>query len=105
MIPGWHVVLYQSILDGGDVIDGFDAAGSDKDVISLDDLFDDLGVATAARAGRIDIETNGNTHVLKVDTTDDGTPSFDLTVATVNVIDGSLLDVNQDSGDVQYGLF
>ena len=102
---GSDVVLYQSILDGGDTIHGFDAAGADKDVISLDDLFDELGVATAERAGRIDVDTSSNTHVLRVDTTDDGIVSYDLVVATVYVVDGNVLNIYENSANVQYGSF
>ena len=100
---GRGIIAYEVRLDGGDIVSGFDAAGADRDVISLDRLFDGLGVGTADRAGRIDVQKNGNTHTLRVDTT--GNDSFDLVVATVNVIDGSILNVDQDSADVQYGSF
>ncbi len=96
-------VLYESVLDGGDIIISFDAAGTDRDVIDLDVLFDELGVATADRAARLNVETRGNTHTLLLDTTDDGAQNFDIVVATVTVIDGNVLDIDQDTMDVQYG--
>ena len=97
---GVNLVIYESILDGGDTINGFNAAeGHDR--ISLDFLFDRLDVATADRASRIEVEKNGDIHTARVDTTGDG--AFDLMLATVNVINGNILDVRQDDGDITYG--
>jgi hypothetical protein len=97
---GVNLVIYESVLDGGDTINGFNAAVG-HDTISLDLLFDRLGVATADRAGRIEVEKNGDTHTVRVDTTGDG--AFDLMVATVNAINGNILDVRQEDNDVTYG--
>ncbi len=97
---GTNLVIYESVLDAGDTIKGFDAAQG-HDIISLDPLLDSLGVATADRASRIGVEKNGNVHTLRVDTTGDG--SFDLMVATVNVINGEILNVRQEDSDVSYG--
>ena len=101
MSLGRDLVVYENLLDGGDIINGFDAAGNDNDVINLDALFDGLFVATADRAGRISVEANGNTHTLQIDT--DGNGSFDLAVAMVTTIDGDILNVGLDNENVQYG--
>jgi Ca2+-binding RTX toxin-like protein len=98
---GSDLVIYQNLLDGNDIINGFNAAGTDNDVISLDALFDGLFVDTAERANRILVEANGDMQTLRVDTSGDG--SFDLTVATVSFIDGNLLNVGMETEDVQYG--
>jgi len=97
---GTDLIIYESVLDAGDTINGFNAAAG-HDVVSLDPLLDGLGVATADRSSRINVESNGNSHTLQIDTTGDG--SFDLTLATVNFINGTVLDVRQDDGDVVYG--
>jgi len=97
---GTDLVIYENLLDGGDIIDGFNAAEG-HDIISLDRLFDHLGVATAERANQTNVEKDGSIHTLSIDTTGDGL--FDLMVATVNVVSGELLDVRQDDADVSYG--
>jgi Cadherin domain/Right handed beta helix region/RTX calcium-binding nonapeptide repeat (4 copies) len=98
---GHDLVVYDNLLEGGDIIKGFDAAGNDHDIISLDRLFDGLFVATADRAERISVQVSGDTQVLRVDSTGDG--SFDHLVATVTVMDGGILGVGLDTEDVQYG--
>ena len=100
---GRDIVLYDNLSDGGDVISGFDAGGSDHDVISLDALFDNLFVATADRAERISVEADGNSQIVQVDTSGDG--NFDKVMATVTIVDGNILNVGLDSEEVQYGTF
>ncbi|MCI0562503.1 MAG: hypothetical protein MN733_28795, partial [Nitrososphaera sp.] len=97
---GTNLVIYESVLDAGDTINGFNAAEG-HDTISLDLVFDRLDVATNDRASRVAVEKDENVHTLRIDTTGDGL--FDLMVATVNVINGNTLDVRQDNGDVNYG--
>jgi Ca2+-binding RTX toxin-like protein len=58
---GNDTVLYQSILDGHDVINNFDGnAAGGQDVLDLDSFFDQLDVDTADRAGLITINDKGN---------------------------------------------
>jgi hypothetical protein len=71
------------------------------DTISLDALFDALGVATADRQGRIGIDKNGDVHTIQIDTVGDG--SFDLMLAAVQAINENVLDIGQDEGDIVYG--
>jgi hypothetical protein len=101
---GVNLLIYESLLDGGDTIYNFDAAYADHDILSLDVLFDRLNVATEDRAGRIEVEKNGDVHTVRVDTTGDG--AFDLTVATVHVIEGNYLNMTQNDpllNDITYG--
>ena len=97
---GTNLLIYESLLDGGDTITGFNA-GADHDSVSLDVLFDSLAVATADRQSRIEVETNGDTHTVRIDTTGDGV--FDMMLATIEDINGNVLNVGQDDSDVVYG--
>ena len=86
---GGDVVAYEDLLDAGDLIDGFDATGTDK--IDLDKLFDSLGVAEADRAGRVRIEqsaTDGDATIL-IDS-DPSTTGFETTLTTVVNVKGDL---------------
>lgn len=81
---GSDTFVYNSILDAGDVIEDWNIGGDD-DTLDLDGLFDDLGVDSADRSERIEIESfgapgNPDAHV-NIDTNGDGT--FDLTLVTI----------------------
>jgi Ca2+-binding RTX toxin-like protein len=77
---------YNDKLDGHDVIIGFDGnAAGGQDTLDLDALFDNLGVAAGARAGRVFIDDNGASVDILVDT--DGNASFDLTIVTLKTAD------------------
>ena len=90
---GNDVIAYTSILDGHDVVIGFDGnAAGGQDVFDLDALFDSLGVAAGSRAGRVFIDDNGASVEISVDT--DGNASFDLAVATLKTADN--ITVGQD---------
>jgi Ca2+-binding RTX toxin-like protein len=90
---GNDTVLYTSKLDGKDIIDGFDGNETDgQDVMSLDALFDTLGVAADARAGNVKIVDLGVTVEVRVNT--GGAPDFDLFAATINTTDA--ITVGQD---------
>ena len=54
-------LLYTSTLEVGDIVTNFDNAGGTgaQDYIDLDGLFDSLGVAAAARAGRTSLVDTG----------------------------------------------
>ncbi|MCK6454264.1 MAG: hypothetical protein L6R19_25955 [Alphaproteobacteria bacterium] len=94
---GADTFRYTSTGDGFDSILGFDGDGADQDVLDLDKLFDALGIATAARAARVQItDTSGGSDgpvwLIEVDT--DGNGDFDLDVATIASTDA--ITVNQD---------
>jgi Ca2+-binding RTX toxin-like protein len=90
---GNDIVRYTGILDGHDLIVGFDGNGAGgQDTLDLDALFDDLGVADIDRAGRVSITDNGASVEIAVDT--DGNASFDLAVATLKTAD--VITVGQD---------
>jgi Ca2+-binding RTX toxin-like protein len=83
---GNDTVRYTSVLDGHDVVIGFDGnAAGGQDVLDLDFLFDNLGVAAADRAGRVSIVDKGASVEIAVDT--NGDLSFDLHVATLKTAD------------------
>ena len=94
--PGDDVVQYTSKLDGHDVINNFDSNSSGgQDTLNLDALFDSLGVATADRAGKVNITGSGTTTVeVNVDTDNNGT--FDLHAATLHTVDTSAVTVGAD---------
>jgi hypothetical protein len=101
---GSDLVIYDSLLDGGDTINNFDALGADHDLLSLDLIFDRLDVATVDRESRIKVEKDGDRHTVRIDTTGDGL--FDLSVATVYVVDGNYLNMNlndESLNDITYG--
>ena len=84
-------VFYSNLLHAGDLIDNFDASGSSHDVIDLDGLFDNLGVADADRAARVSIvDSDTDQQQVLIDT--NGDTIFDLTLVTVNLISGDLDD-------------
>jgi Ca2+-binding RTX toxin-like protein len=90
---GNDAIFYTSVLDGHDVVIGFDGnAAGGQDVFNLDFLFDNLGVAAGSRAGRVSIVDKGATVEIAIDT--DGNADFDLVVATLKTAD--LVSVGQD---------
>ena len=79
---------YTSVLDGHDVIVGFDGnAAGGQDTLDLDLLFDSLGVLTADRAGRVSIFDKGASVDVFVDTDGNLFNGFELTVATLKTAD------------------
>jgi Ca2+-binding RTX toxin-like protein len=71
--PGADTIRYDSPLDAGDVVHGFDAnPDGGQDTIDLDALFDSLGVADADRAGRVAFQGSGANVNVNVDA--DGKP-------------------------------
>jgi Ca2+-binding RTX toxin-like protein len=78
--------LYDSPLDGHDLIRGFDGnAAGGQDTLDLEALFDTLGTATADREGRVQIADRGANVDVRVDTDGDGI--FDLFAATLQTAD------------------
>lgn len=83
---GNDTVRILSTLDGTDVVTGFDGdALGGQDVLNLDGLFDSLGVAAAARAGRLSIDDQGASVNVLLDA--DGNGSFESVIATINSTD------------------
>lgn len=87
---GNDAIFYASVLDGHDVVIGFDGnAAGGQDVFDLDFLFDNLGVAAGNRAARVQILDKGASVEIAVDT--DGVAGFDLAVATLKTADAITL--------------
>jgi Ca2+-binding RTX toxin-like protein len=83
---GNDVVRYTSVLDGHDVIIGFDGnAAGGQDTLDLDALFDSLGVAVVDRAARVSITDTGASVAINVDT--EGNGSFDLAAVILKTSD------------------
>lgn len=83
---GNDIFFYSSTLNGHDIIADFDGdATGGQDVISLDALFDALGVAAADRAGRVSLVDNGNSVTLSINA--DGAAGFELVAMTINTTD------------------
>ncbi|WP_299399152.1 right-handed parallel beta-helix repeat-containing protein [Pelagibius sp.] len=80
---------YETLLDAGDLIDGFDAEGADS--IDLDALFDALGVDTADRGARVQVlqDGTGADATILIDS-DPSTAGFEVTLATVVNVTGDL---------------
>jgi Ca2+-binding RTX toxin-like protein len=83
---GNDTIRYTSILDGTDVVDGFDGnASGGQDVLNLDTLFDSLGIAAANRAARVSAVDNGASVDVRFDA--DGNGTFESLIATLNTAD------------------
>jgi Ca2+-binding RTX toxin-like protein len=63
-------VAYLDVLDAGDTVSGFGTSGTSQDFMDLDGLFDALngGIASADRAGRIQLVDTGADVELRIDT-------------------------------------
>ncbi len=83
---GNDTVRYTSLLDGRDIISGFDGnPGGGQDALNLDALFDSLGIAAANRATRLSVSTQ--TASVDVSFDADGNGSFESLIATLNTTD------------------
>ncbi len=92
---GSDVFRYTSVLDGHDLIIGFDGNPvGGQDVLDLDKLFDSLGVAAADRAARVSILDKGSLVDVFVDTDGNLFNGFEHTVATLKTSD--VITVGQD---------
>lgn len=90
---GNDMAVYQSTLDGHDLITGFDGnAAGGQDLLDLETLFNNLSVGVGDRAARVQITDKGTTVEVRVDT--DGDLTFDLFVATIQTPDA--VTVGQD---------
>jgi hypothetical protein len=68
---GNDTIAYTSVLDGNDVINGFDEnPGGGQDVIDLDALFDTYGgvAVVGTRASHVDISQSGSDTLVRIDT-------------------------------------
>jgi hypothetical protein len=80
------VFIYQVAADAGDTINFFQV-GLDK--INLTQLMDDLAIAEADRANRIQLSTIGTTGSLRLDA--DGNGTFETTIASFgDILQGPL---------------
>ncbi len=80
---GNDTVSHSATVDAYDIINQFDGdAAGGQDVLTLDGLFDALGVATAARAARVTLTDRGASVDVHVDVNGDGTAEY--FAATIN---------------------
>ncbi len=85
---GNDTFLYSSPLDGNDIIADFDGnAAGGQDVLSLDALFDGLGVAAPNRASHVSVVDNGTSVDVSVDLDGNAANGFEFAVATLNTAD------------------
>lgn len=103
-------VIYLDVLDAGDAVSGFGTSGTGQDFIDLDGLFDALngGIASANRAGRIQLVDTGLDVELRIDTaagTGAGDGVGDVTLMTfVGLASTSPLSIGTaGSSDIQIG--
>jgi Ca2+-binding RTX toxin-like protein len=85
---GDDIVRHMAHFDAYDIIQGFDGSADlmgRQDVLDLDAMFDALGVATASRAGRVEIVDRGAAVDVKIDTNGDGIKEY--LAATINTAD------------------
>jgi Ca2+-binding RTX toxin-like protein len=87
-------IHYTSVLDGHDVITGF-KADANHDTLSLDGLFDLLGVATASRAALVQVVDDGGGN-WTVNVNADAAPGFELTVASITVVGGGTVNTGEE---------
>ena len=89
---GSDTFRYSDPLDGHDIIADFDGdAAGGQDVLSLDALFDKLGVAEADRAGRVSLTDNGSAVDVSIDADGNAANGFELTAVTLITTDAVTL--------------
>lgn len=92
---GHAAVVYLTLLDGHDLVTGFDGnATGGQDTFDLDFLFDNLGTLTADRAGRVSVTDKGGTVDIAVNADGDAGNGFELVVATLKTADA--ITIGQD---------
>jgi Ca2+-binding RTX toxin-like protein len=92
---GNDTFVVSSTLSGHDIISGFDGdAAGGQDTLSLDALFDGLGVAAADRAGRVSLADTGSSVNVSIDADGNAANGFELTAVTLNTNDA--ITVGQD---------
>ncbi len=102
-------VLITSARDGNDKLsefgDGVSHGGADsQDYINLDMLFDELGVATADRAGRVQLTDGGANAIVTIDLTGNGFDAGDMRITLLGISSPANLSVgNGSSDDIQVG--
>jgi hypothetical protein len=80
---GNDTVVHQPSLDAYDIVQNFDGNPTDgQDTLSLDSMFDALGVSAVNRAGRVQSNDKGSTVDVRIDTNGDGV--FEYLAATLN---------------------
>jgi len=89
-------VLYTSILDGNDVLAGFDSNpnGGGQDVINLDALFDSYGALSGTRADHVSIVQSGSDTVVQVDT-NNTVGTYEMTI-TLTGVTASTVTIGSD---------
>jgi Ca2+-binding RTX toxin-like protein len=81
---GNDVVSISSIVDGHDLITGFDGnAAGGQDTLDLTFLFNSLAVPSDQRAARVAILDHGSTVDIRINADGDFSNGYELTVATI----------------------
>lgn len=92
---GNDTVFYTSILDGNDVLIGFDTnASGGQDVINLDALFDNYGTLSGNRADHVSIVQSGADTLVQIDT-DNSTGTYEMTI-TLSGVTASTVTIGSD---------
>jgi Ca2+-binding RTX toxin-like protein len=92
---GHATVAYLTLLDGHDLVTGFDGnATGGQDTFDLNFLFDNLGTQTADRAGRVSVTDKGAAVDIAVDADGNAGNGFELVVATLKTAD--VITIGQD---------
>jgi Ca2+-binding RTX toxin-like protein len=92
---GNDTFVVSSTLSGHDIVSGFDGdATGGQDTLSLDALFDALGVAAVDRAGRVSLADNGSSVNVSVDADGNAANGFEFLAAALGTNDA--VTVGQD---------
>ncbi len=103
-------VLITSALDGNDTLsefgDGVSHGGAtSQDHLNLDLLFDELGVASADRVGRVQLIDSGASAIVTIDLTGNGFDAGDMKITLSGISSLGNLSVGNGLGDdIQVGL-
>jgi len=98
---GNDTAIFTSLLQAGDIVTGFNKSGADQDFVDLDGLFDTLGVAAGARAGRVILIGAGANTQLWIDS--DGNATADVQLLTFTGVVGGLTAGTAATDDIQVG--
>jgi Ca2+-binding RTX toxin-like protein len=102
-------VLITSALDGNDTLSEFgdgvsNGGAASQDNLNLDLLFDELGVASANRVGRVQLTDGGANAIVTIDLTGNGFDAGDMKITLSGIASPANLSVGNGAGDdIQVG--
>ena len=103
---GDDTIVYTSLatLNGADIVNGFDNVSTDgHDTISLDALFDSMGVAAANRAGRLQLVDTGADVELRLNA-DTSNANFEVTILSFkSIADTTFFTIGNGDDDINVG--